>query len=179
MSSKGLLRLKAVLVERYEAMRSQVAHRLGGSGDMAADALHEAYVRLAGRDDLDSVRYPQTYLVNTAVHAAIDRLRSDTRLVSDEEIDGLFDVADEGAGPARTVQGRRDMDRMLDVLEDLPPRQRALLVESRVNGTPRAELARRWGISVTLVGREIQAAHRHCARALEYTGPGGEDDDGC
>ncbi|MEI2415524.1 RNA polymerase sigma factor [Orrella sp. JC864] len=174
MSGGGLARLSALLVERYDALRNQVARRLGASGDMAADALHEAYVRLAGRDDLDTVRHPQTYLVNTAVHAAIDQLRSDVRLVSGEEINELFDLPDECADPARMVQNRREMDRMMTVLAQLPPRQRALLVDSRVHGTPRSELARRWGISVTLVGREIQAAHRHCARALEDLEEGGE-----
>ena len=41
MKDSGLGRLRKLIVERYDQLKAQVAHRLGGSGDMAGDALHE------------------------------------------------------------------------------------------------------------------------------------------
>ena len=82
MSRKGVERLQQLITQGYDALRRQVAYRLGGSSDMASDALHEAYVRLASQDNLDEVRHPHAYLVNTAVNVAIDRIRSDARLLA-------------------------------------------------------------------------------------------------
>ncbi|VFR49889.1 RNA polymerase sigma-70 factor, ECF subfamily [plant metagenome] len=167
MSGAGLLRLRQLLADRYDVLRAQVARRLGGSAEMAGDALHDAYLRVAGRDDLDAVRHPQAYLVNAAVHAGIDRIRSETRLVADCEIDALFELPDEGAQPDRVALERARMDLLMQVMDELSPRQRALLIESRVNGIETAELAARWGISVVMVRREIQTAHHYCLDALE------------
>lgn len=169
-SNQGLGRLRRLLAERYDTLRAQVAMRLGSSAEMAGDALHDAYVRLAGRDDLDHVQHPHTYLVNAAVHTAIDRMRSDSRLVSEAEIEGLFELPYEGPGPDRVLAGRVEMEQVVGVLDGLPPRQRALLVEYRVNGTPTSELAERWGISQVMVRREIQTAHARCLEAMDRLG---------
>lgn len=99
MSGQGLATLRRLVAERYDALRRQVARRLGGASDLAGDALHDAYLRLSARDDLDAVRHPQTYLVNTAVHVAIDRIRQDVRLLSESEVGEFFDVEDSVPGP--------------------------------------------------------------------------------
>ncbi|MEI2418443.1 sigma-70 family RNA polymerase sigma factor [Orrella sp. JC864] len=168
MSGADLDRLRRLFTERYEALRSLVARRLGGaSPELAGDALHEAYIRLTDKNGLAGVRHPQSYLVNTAVHAAIDRLRGDGRLLGEAEVNAFFDVPDEAAGPEQTAQARHDLARMSRALEALPARQRDILIAARVHGVPRAELARRWGISVRLVGRELQTAHEACVRAMQ------------
>ncbi|SHH49083.1 RNA polymerase sigma factor [Pollutimonas bauzanensis] len=166
MSGSGSGKLRELLTERYDLLKTQVARRLGSSSDMAGDALHDAYVRLLGRDDFDKVQHPQTYLVNAAVNGAIDQIRRDARLVSDTEIDGLFELPCDGPGPERVIAGHARMERMLKVLEALPPRRCALLIEYRVHGTETSELAKRWGISRVMVRREIQAAHSVCLEAM-------------
>ena len=112
MSGAGLAALRRLIAERYDALRNQVSRRLGGASDLAGDALHDAYLRLSARDDLDGVRHPQTYLVNTAVHAAIDRIRQDTRLLSESEVSEFFELEDETPGPAEIAQSRSDMQGM-------------------------------------------------------------------
>lgn len=166
MSGAGLANLRRLVAERYEALRRQVARRLGGASDLAGDALHDAYLRLSARDDLDEVRHPQTYLVNTAVHVAIDRIRQDVRLLSESEVSEFFDVQDDAPGPAGIAESRSDMDHMFKTLDALTPRQRDILIAARVEGLSRPDLAKRWGISVRLVGRELQTAHEHCVRAM-------------
>ena len=166
MSGAGLAALRRLIAERYDALRNQVSRRLGGASDLAGDALHDAYLRLSARDDLDGVRHPQTYLVNTAVHAAIDRIRQDTRLLNESEVSEFFELEDETPGPAEIAQSRSDMQGMFKALDMLTPRQRDILVAARVDGLSRPELAQRWGISLRLVGRELQTAHEHCLRAM-------------
>ncbi len=166
MSGQGLATLRRLVAERYDALRRQVSRRLGGASDLAGDALHDAYVRLSARDDLDGVRHPQTYLVNTAVHVAIDRIRQDARLLSESEVSEFFDVEDGSPGPDGVAESRSDMDHMFKALDALTPRQRDILIAARVEGLSRPDLAKRWGISVRLVGRELQTAHEHCVRAM-------------
>ncbi|MNJ79079.1 RNA polymerase sigma factor [compost metagenome] len=58
---------------------------------------------------------------------------------------------------------------MFKALDALTPRQRDILLAARVDGLSRPDLAKRWGISVRLVGRELQTAHEHCVRAMART----------
>ena len=136
----------------------------GRRSDLAGDALHDAYLRLSARDDLDGVRHPQTYLVNTAVHAAIDRIRQDTACSARAR------SANSSSWRTRPRPGR---DRpvafghagMFKALDMLTPRQRHPGGGAR-RRLSRPELAQRWGISLRLVGRELQTAHEHCLRAM-------------
>lgn len=164
---KGLPALRRLIAERYETLRTQVARRVKGPPELVEDALHDAYVRLASRDSLDDVTHPQSYLVSTAVNAAIDRMRSDNWLLSEAEVAEFFEIPE----PVQTAQvagARHDLDRLSHVLDALPPRQRDILIAARVHDMPREELAKRWGISVSMVGRELLAAHRYCVRAMAH-----------
>jgi RNA polymerase sigma-70 factor (ECF subfamily) len=170
MSDVGLSKLKLLLTERYDALKSQLARRLG-SADLAGEALHDAYVRLAGKDVLDDVRHPQAYLLHTAVHAAIDRLREDGRMpLSEVEIEALYDLEDPTPGPVETAQGRYDLAQVVRAMEGLPPRQRDILISARLDEVSREDLAKRWGISVRQVNRELQAAHEACLRYMKKGG---------
>ncbi|MBO9356983.1 sigma-70 family RNA polymerase sigma factor [Bordetella petrii] len=172
MSGSGLAQLRQLFIESYDALRVRVARRLGTSGELAGDALHEAYVRLADKGGLDGVRHPRSYLVNTAMHVAIDQMRRDARMLSDTEIEKFLEVEDSAPGPAHTAAVREDLETMLEILEALPLRQRDILIAIRAHDLSRNELAKRWGISERQVGRELQAAHEFCARALQERGEG-------
>lgn len=168
MSGKGLERLQRLLAERYESLRVQVARRLGGSADMASDALHDAYLRVSTRKDLDDIQYPQTYLVNAAVNSAIDQMRKDVRLVSDDEIESIFEQARSDApGPEQTLLGRERTEQVVQILESLPLRQTQMLISHRVHGEDTTQLAQRWGMSSRMVRREIQKANDACMQALQ------------
>lgn len=168
MSGEGLTRLQRLLGQCYDTLRLQVARRLGGSADMAADALHDAYVRMASMSDLDQVRYPRTYLVNSAVNAAIDRMRSDSRLLGDDEIEAVFEQARQAQpGLDTELAGRQRLAIVAGVLQGLPARQSALLIAHRVDGEDVEALARTWGISARMVRLDIQKAAAACMAAID------------
>ena len=112
------------------------------------------------------MRHPQTYLVNTAVHAAIDRIRQDTRLLSESEVSEFFELEDRTPGPAEIAQSRSGHGRHVQGPGHADAAPADILVAARVDGLSRPELAQRWGISLRLVGRELQTAHEHCLRAM-------------
>ncbi|SAI59296.1 ECF sigma factor [Bordetella ansorpii] len=170
MTAKGLSgELRRLFVERYDALKAQLVRRFG-STELAGEALQDAYVRLAEREDTESVRHPQAYLLHTAMNAAIDRLRGAPRHLVESEIEDLYDYADPAAGPEQTVAGRYDLQRAVQALDALPPRQRDILYSARMEDTTLKELADRWGISTRLVSRELQVAHEACARFMAADG---------
>lgn len=168
MSGSGLVQLRQLFIESYDSLKARLARRLGTSGgDLAGDALHEAYVRLVEKGGLEGVQHPQSYLVNTAMHVAIDRMRRDARMLSESEIENFLELEDSAPDPAQSAVLREELEGMFEMLAAMPPRQRDILVAIRAHGLSRNDLAKRWGISERQVGRELLAAHEFCAKALK------------
>jgi len=165
LSAEALAELRLFLVDRYEHLKTQLTRRLG-SADLAADALHDTWVRLADKDDIEPVQHPQAFLMRAATNIAVDRLRVDSRTLSESEVDELFDMPSPDAGPAETVQARFELAAMVRAMQALPARQRDILFAVRLEGTSREDLAQRYRISVRMVARELQAAHEYCARQI-------------
>ncbi|GAA4342291.1 hypothetical protein GCM10023144_44140 [Pigmentiphaga soli] len=176
MTGAALTELRRLFSERYEMLKAQLVRRLG-SAELAGDALHDAYVQLADRGELNEVRHPQAYLLHTAFNAAIDRLRGSQRYLSADEVSELYELADVAPGPGQTVEARVELTLAVDALAALPARQRDILYAARVDGLSLKELALRWGISTRLVSRELQAAHEFCVRHMAAAqAPGGAPD---
>ncbi|AEC18823.1 sigma-24 [Pusillimonas sp. T7-7] len=167
MSGSGLVQLRQLFIESYDSLKTRLVRRLGTSGDLAGDALHEAYVRLVEKGGLEGVQHPQSYLVNTAMHVAIDRMRREARTLSESEIENFLEMEDSAPGPAQSAVLREELEGMFEILAAMSPRQRDILVAIRAHGLSRNDLAKRWGISERQVGRELMAAHEFCAKALK------------
>jgi RNA polymerase sigma factor (sigma-70 family) len=166
LSAEALAELRRYLVERYDQLKSQLTRQLGSS-DLAGDALHDVYVRLAGKSDIEPVHQPQAFLLHAATHSAIDKLRVDVRMLSESEVDDLFEQhEDPAAGLSETVQARFDLAAVVEAMARLPVRQREILFAARMEGVSREELAQRYNISVRMVARELQTAHDYCVRQM-------------
>lgn len=153
--------LRALLVERYQDLKSRLARRLG-SLEWAEDALQDTYLRLNGREIVGDVRNPAAYLFRSAFHVALNQRRADNRRLNAEEVEALLNLADEAPDAVRVISGRSDLERLKQVMAELPPRPRAILLAARLEGLSRQEIARRFGISVSLVEKELRRAQEHC-----------------
>lgn len=71
------------------------------------------------------------------------------------------------ATPERIVGGHAEIRRLLEALCELPARRRQILIASRLEETPHAEISRRFGISTRTVEKELKAALWFCAERLE------------
>jgi RNA polymerase sigma factor (sigma-70 family) len=168
----GLSSLLSVFVEHYDVLKRRLTYRLGSS-EMAGDVLHDTYVKLAARQGLEApVSSPRSFLLRTAMNAAIDRIRADNRLLYSDEIEQLLDPDEQGVNPADAAIARIDLEAVARVMDRLPRRQRQLLFASRVDGTPQRELAQRYGISLRRVESEIRAAHDFCVAEMRKNNRG-------
>jgi RNA polymerase sigma-70 factor (ECF subfamily) len=166
MTEPGWTALQHRLLMRYQVFKKRLTHYLG-SADLAGDALQDTWLRLERGGDLSTVRSPDTYLFSMAINIALDHMRSENRRLTTSEVATLLDLADEAPDAARTVEARSDLDALVAIIEELPVRQQAILLAARIGGMPRDDIARRFGVSVRFVQRELQEAHDYCASRLE------------
>jgi RNA polymerase sigma factor (sigma-70 family) len=134
-----------------------------GRPDIAKDLVHETYIKLAAREPGERVDNPRSYVLRTATNLAIDWLRRDVRLrgvdVSDE---GIEDVEDLAARPEAALLDQERLRLLNEALLELPQNARQALLLNRVEGLTQAEIARRLGVSESMVTKYIAQALRHC-----------------
>lgn len=159
--------LRDVIVQRYDELKRRLTWQLG-SADLAGEALHDTWLRLESTEnDASLVKSPVAYLLRMANNAAVDRMRSERRHLSSEELDSLVvELTDPAPGPAETALARADLEKLAGIIDTLPPRRRAILVAVRMQDTPQQEVADRLGISERMVSRELKAAHDYCTARM-------------
>lgn len=162
MTDISLAQVRRLLVDRYDELRRRLTTRLG-SPDLAADALQDAWLRIERAETVGIIRNPVNYIFGIAMNAARDRMReANNRYLSAAEVDSLLDIPDETPVPSNIVEMRSDLRQLETILRELPDRQREILLAARLDQTPRAEIARRFGISLSLVEKELQRAQEYC-----------------
>lgn len=157
--------LRALFLTRYAQFRRHLHLRLG-SEDLANDALHETYLRVENMNAPSAIKYPSAYLYRIALNIAEDHRKSNGRMLSVPEIEGLYELADELADPVRTVEARDEIDLLERALAELPKRRRLILIAARVDEMPHRDIADRFGISVRTVEKEIRAGLEHCCERM-------------
>ncbi len=160
------MRDRSKLIETFlrhrEALLRHVARRCGDA-DEAADVVHDTYIRIAETQSDADVMECDAYVYRVAGNLAIDRVRRTVRrsAVYGDEADGTH-VPDPCPGP-ETVAIDRDRLRQLEAaLATLPPRVRTALLLFRVDGLSHADIARRMGVSPSMVAKYLAQALRHC-----------------
>ncbi|MGO4686156.1 RNA polymerase sigma factor [Hyphomicrobium sp. 2TAF46] len=154
-------KLRVVLVARYADLRTRLARRLG-SLDSAEDALQDTYVRLQAAKPNGQPGNPVAYLFQAALNIAINQRRAEARRLTTSEIEALLHIADDAPDALKIIESRADLAKLKQVMAELPPRQRAILLAARLDGLSRKELAERFGISVSMIEKELRAAQIKC-----------------
>lgn len=170
MSDNPLTVMRRLFVDGYDELKARLTQRLG-SADLAGDAMHDAWLRLARADSVGAVQSPANYLFRVVLNVADDHRRREKRHRSAIDIEDALEVPDEAATPEEILLAQSDLAAFQAILEELPERQRTIFLAARIGNMPRQEIADRLGISRRSVAREILLAHKHClARYLELKG---------
>ena len=154
------------LVAGYGDMRRRLTLRLG-SAELACEVLQETYLRLDGAGDIGGVRRPLDYIFRVALNIAGDRRRAERRRLNYSEVEALYHFADGVLDGEKQVEQRLELSALQRAVTALPPRQRAILLAVRLDGTPHAELAKRFGISERMVDKDLRQALKHCSGELD------------
>ena len=124
------------------------------------DLVQDVFLRLT-RHGVGDINNLEGYIFQTAANVLRDRLRR--RLVrqsADHEPLNEDLPEDEALSPERVLLGKEALNRLTTALLDLPDRTQAIFMQCRIEGVPYAEVARRFGIS-------LSAVNKHMARAMD------------
>lgn len=158
------------LLTCFIAERKSLVHYLTGRTGCAAtadDLLQEAWLKLNRSQATEPVNNPMAYLHRMAANLAIDSARADARRLLDPvEIEALLDIADEAPGVEQQTADLQALERLEEILDEMPARRRELFLAARVEGQPHKQLAERFGISVRTVELEVHRALDYCAERL-------------
>jgi RNA polymerase sigma factor (sigma-70 family) len=161
MTEAGWTTLQQRLLTRYAVFKKRLTKYLG-SADLAGDILQDTWLRLERGGELSTVHSPDNYLYSMAVNIARNHIQAENRRLSTPEIETLLEVEDEAPDPARVLESRSDLQALVAIIGELPGRQQAILLAARVDGLSRREIARRFGVSVRFVQRELHEAQVYC-----------------
>jgi RNA polymerase sigma-70 factor, ECF subfamily len=161
MTDQALIAIRRLFIDRYDDLKARLTRRLG-SADLAGDAMHNTWLRLARVDSIGAVQSPHNYLLRIALNVAADQRRLENRYVSDAEVESLLELPDQAPTPEDTVLARSDLEAFKAIMDELPARRRAIFLAARMGNVPRQEIADRLGVSRRLVAKELLLAHEHC-----------------
>jgi RNA polymerase sigma-70 factor (ECF subfamily) len=154
-------------MERQQEFRRRLRRRLG-SDDLVNDVLQETYLRVERMGSAgQGARNPVGYLFRMALNVASDHRQADARLLTGTEVDDLLHVADEALDPARIVLAQLEVQALERALQELTKRQREILLAARLEEASHVDIARRFGISVRMVGKDLKKALQHCGDRLD------------
>jgi RNA polymerase sigma-70 factor (ECF subfamily) len=158
--------LRQLLATGYDEFRRRLTRRVG-SADVAAEALHETWIRIGQLDDAAVVRRPESYLYRMMLNVAVDRHRSDRRWSDKAGLEALLRSDDDQLDPEHIVSMQSEMAAMERVLAELPVRRREIFLAALLEELPYRDIAMRFGISLRSVEREMSRAFNHCGQQIE------------
>lgn len=159
MSEGTQLFLLNYLGKHYASIKQRLTRKLGNAED-AGDALHDTWLRLKGSEDHGPILNPGAYLSRMAINIAVDIQRRHSRLLSGDDIEELLEnQVDPSPGPARTAEIRSELDALLQLLDRMPERRRAIALLVHAEGVTQKEAAQRLGVSLRTVEYELKRVH--------------------
>ena len=132
------------------------------------DVIQEAYCRLAAMEDVTHVGSGRAYLFQTTRNIVLEQVRR-SKII---RIDNLTDlntasIVDEAPPLDRVVSGARELQRVEQLIECLPPKCRQVFVLRRIYGVSQREIGRILGLTQAAVEKQATRGLKLIMTALE------------
>jgi len=155
-----------VYVQEWRDLCAFLRARFGAGPPDPEDIAQQAFLKLGERPADQPLESPRAFVFRIAINLTLDGRRHEQRLdrsaaTSAEDI-GLS----EEPGPERALIAKDDLRLLERVVAGMPDRHRQYLAANRIEGQSFAEIARRHGVSESLVRKAIDEAAAVCQRAL-------------
>lgn len=155
--------------EHRQKLESLVA-RSTGDREAASDIVQDVFSRVLGSDQARSPEENVKLLYVSARNATIDhvRMRKRRREILEQVLPEQ--IACDVPTPHSIVEGRQALEELDRILRELGRTTRDIFLLRRVQGMSNAEIARRYGISVSAVEKHVARALRHCQKRFSGNG---------
>ncbi|NWB25572.1 RNA polymerase sigma factor [Pseudomonas gingeri] len=163
--------LLSTLVRHYDELVDHVRRRFGDRG-FAREVVHDVCVQLLEKRQSEEVRTPLALLRKISHDQAVDRYRSERRRQAwIVELPEDFEATSDAPSPPRQYEAERELERLAQAIEALPPRCRMVFVMHKVHQLPQAEVATQLGISLKTVEKHLKLGLAACRARLDLSEP--------
>lgn len=149
-----------------------LAHRIRNASLHAADLAQEVYLRMSRISRPQTIREPQAYLFRVARNVIHDHqmgLSGSPVTVELEEAGDALD-SEPGVDLATQLEQRQRLEHIKVLLDDLPPRPRAIFVLHRAYGHTLDELAAQFSVSRSQIKKDFARAVAHLHQRMQEEG---------
>jgi RNA polymerase sigma factor (sigma-70 family) len=132
------------------------------------DVIQEAYCRLAALESVSHIGSGRAYLFQTTRNIVLEQVRR-AKII---RIDNMTDIAslsmlDEAPPLDRVVGGARELQRVGELIDQLPPKCRRVFVMRRIHGESQRDIAHTFGISESAVEKLAMRGLKLILKAME------------
>ena len=151
------------LSEAFAARKAlrPIARRAGDQD--AEDVVQDAFLKVVETSRHQEIRTLDHLLSRVVRCVAIDRIRRRKLRPSADLPDAGEGVIDPTADPERALIGSQRLQRVMAIIDQMPPRRREVFLLHRVEELTYPQIARRTGITIKAVEKHIHLALKQLA----------------
>jgi RNA polymerase sigma factor (sigma-70 family) len=155
----------------HEAAVRAWLRRWTGRAQDIDDVIQEAYSRLASLDNVAHIGSGRAYLFQTTRNIVLEHARR-SKIVRIDNVTDLGDlsIVDETPPLDRIVGGARELQRVEQLIDQLPFKCRRVFVLRRIHGVSQRDIAKDLGISESAVEKQASRGLKLILRAMEGDG---------
>jgi RNA polymerase sigma-70 factor (ECF subfamily) len=155
----------------HERRYIAAARALTDSGDEARDLVQEVYVKLFSLDGWAAIESPPGYVLRMLRNLAIEHMRR-AKIVSFRRLTeaDAQNIWDESPDQFRVTAAREQLNKVMEALEKLPERCRAVLLRRRFEDETPTEIARATGESLSTLEKRLARGIQLLTQALSAQG---------
>ena len=152
----------------HEAAVRAWLRRWTGRAQDIDEVIQEAYSRLASLDSVAHIGSGRAYLFQTTRNIVLEQVRRSKIIHIDNVMDmGTLTLVDEAPSLDRVVGGARELQRVEQLINQLPLKCRRVFVLRRIHGTSQREIAGMFGISESAVEKLATRGLKLILKAME------------
>lgn len=149
------------------AVRAWLKRWTGRTQDID-DVIQEAYSRLASLDSVAHIGSGRAYLFQTTRNIVLEQVRRSKIIRIDNVTDiGTLSIVDEAPPLDRVVAGARELQRVEQLIDQLPMKCRRVFVLRRIHNVSQREIAGMFGISESAVEKLAMRGLKLILKAME------------